>query len=281
MQDPSHPFFVSESQMDDLLRLAEADQTKSNATNPDVITPGAPTPQIGETEFEDVIYHITHDVRASLRAIGTLPGWIREDLEAMLQGDHPTIMTHLEMLETHAARADRILVDLLAYSRVGRMSDEMRVLDLAALVREAAVAMSLPPGFRIETSLQIEWMSAPANDLLDLLKAMISNAAKHHHRTDGVIRIATHAGAEEMVLSIEDDGPGIPEVFRPRVMRLMTTLKPRDQVEGSGIGLPHSQKIARSLGGDVVIRDTSTGEGVRIEVRLPMALAVTASGEER
>jgi signal transduction histidine kinase len=51
--------------------------------------------------------------------------------------------------------------------------------------------------------------------------------------------------------SVRDDGPGIPEKHRTKIFGLFTTLKRRDEVEGSGMGLAFTQKVVRQLGGKI------------------------------
>ena len=74
-----------------------------------------------ENETDDIIYRISHDLRASVRALQDLPTWIDEDLkQAAISIPAPT-GRHLELIASHACRLDLMLTGLLEYSRVGRM----------------------------------------------------------------------------------------------------------------------------------------------------------------
>jgi signal transduction histidine kinase len=70
-------------------------------------------------------------------------------------------------------------------------------------------------------------------------------------------------------LIYRDDSPGIPLEFRQRVMGAMTTLKSRDEVEGSGMGLAHVRKIVATYGGTLRWLDMPGGRGVGFEMRFP------------
>jgi signal transduction histidine kinase len=61
-------------------------------------------------------------------------------------------------------------------------------------------------------------------------------------------------------LFVADDGPGIPEPYRESVFEMFTTLKPRDEVEGSGMGLALVRKVVTGLGGECGIQ-ASAGRG--------------------
>ena len=82
--------------------------------------PSIPVDEV-ETETDEIIYRISHDLRASVRALQELPSWIAEDLDrAALRLPAPT-SRHLELVADHACRLDLMLTGLLEYSRVGRM----------------------------------------------------------------------------------------------------------------------------------------------------------------
>src|SRR5262249_34446849 len=91
----------------------------------------------------------------------------------------------------------------------------------------------------------------------------VSNAIKHHDRDHGSIRIETSAAAERVQVSVTDDGPGIPPEFHERVFGIFQTLRPRDEVEASGIGLAIVKKVVETHGGSVVIESIGRGTTVR------------------
>ncbi|NNK15995.1 MAG: hypothetical protein HKP51_03715, partial [Sulfitobacter sp.] len=95
--------------------------------SPAPITPAGASSQ----DFEEFIYLISHDVRSSVRALIELPQWIAEDLEDAGFPVAGTVAASIDMMNRHAGRLDRMLVDLLTFSRIGRMQD-VRENDLVA-----------------------------------------------------------------------------------------------------------------------------------------------------
>lgn len=235
-----------------------------------VPTAEAATPPTGSSQdIEDFIYLISHDVRASARALIELPQWIAEDLEEagfVLEGP---VATSIELLNRHAGRLDRMLVDLLTFSRIGRMQT-VRENVLNDVIDDVLEEMKLPAGFSIIRNLECESIKMGERDMLTLLSALLSNAVKHHDKPSGQIIITSRVEGEDVVLAVADDGPGIAEKDRERVFGAMHTLRPRDEIEGSGMGLSNVRKIANFYNGQATLADSPYGRGTIVEVRLGM-----------
>lgn len=218
-------------------------------------------------DIEDFIYLISHDVRASVRALLELPQWIAEDLEdAGFKLEGP-VAASIDMMNRHTGRLDRMLVDLLTFSRVGRMQD-MRRNDVAAALETVLEEVKLPAGFTISHDLRCSHVMMGDRDILTLLDALIQNAIKHHDKPSGLVHVTTAQKGDEVIIGVADNGPGIPAEFRERVFGAMRTLKPRDEVEGSGMGLANVSKIASFYGGAARILESPFGRGALIEVRV-------------
>lgn len=220
------------------------------------------------SDFEDFIYLISHDVRSSVRALIELPQWIEEDLaEAGVRIDG-SIRESIDLMNCHTGRLDRMLVDLLAFSRVGRMQSVVEV-DLAAALDDVLDEMPIPAGFKVERALDHARFRFGERDILTLLTVLVSNGVKHHNMTSGKIVVGCRKEGSDIVLSVSDDGPGIAAEFEDRIFGAMTTLRPRDEVEGSGMGLAIARKIVRFHGGDICVAASKTGSGTVFEARWP------------
>ena len=87
-------------------------------------------------------------------------------------------------------------------------------------------------------------------------------------------REVTAAAAGELAeVRVRDDGPGIAPEFHQRVFRMFQTLRPRDEVEGSGAGLAIVKKTVETFGGQV--RVESDGRGARMVFTWPLSWART------
>jgi signal transduction histidine kinase len=98
---------------------------------------------------------------------------------------------------------------------------------------------------------------------------LLSNAIKHHDRGRGRIKVSGSVEGETLTLCVEDDGPGIPPRDRERVFQMFQTLRPRDEVEGTGIGLALVKKLAERRGGRAWL-DEAPQRGTRAWIEWPL-----------
>lgn len=221
-------------------------------------------------DIEDFIYLISHDVRASVRALIELPQWIAEDLEESGVQVTGSVASSIELMNRHTGRLDRMLVDLLAFSRVGRMQ-ETEEIQLSTALTDVLEEMRIPAGFSIEHNFEHPTVWLGNKDVMVLLRALISNAIKHHDKDHGRVLITSRRQGATVLLSVSDNGPGIEEIYQERVLAPMTTLRPRDEVEGSGMGLAISNKIALLYGGRIQVMASPFGRGTQVELSLPVS----------
>lgn len=226
---------------------------------------------MGQTpdDFEEFVYLLSHDVRNSVRAVRELPNWIREDLIDEGINLPAGVSESFAMLETHTNRLDRMLSDLLVYSRVGKNQSTEHV-NLAQAIETAISTAQIPDTFLITTALACPTIAVGRRDLSTLLQALLSNAVKHHSATTGKIHITSELIGSECQISFADDGPGIPAACQAKVFKIMTTLKSRDEVEGSGMGLPIVKKIVDFYGGHCWWETSEVHSGAALFLRFPM-----------
>lgn len=226
------------------------------------------TPVSTSRDFEDFIHLISHDVRNSVRALIEVPQWIVQDLEDMGVKIEGNLGEDLGLMNTYTQRLDRMLHDLLVYSRIGRMQ-AMSLVDLEEAVDLVCQEIRIPPGIRLEVDLQQKTLCIGDQDVMTLLTSLMSNAIRHRDEQTSLIRITSWQEGRDTVLTFADDGPGIDPHFQEKVFAAMTTLKSRDEVEGSGMGLAHVRKIVNHYGASLRWMDLGGARGVGFEFRFP------------
>lgn len=203
-------------------------------------------------DLAEFAYVASHDLKAPLRGIEHLTDWLTEDLGDSLPEKS---QRHLEQLTQRVRRMGALLNDLLEYSRAGKHHGIEALVDVEKMLDQVAEILSLPEGFIVERQLGVDRVQTDPTPLETVLRNLISNAIKHHDRATGVIRVASEMTSDGSAIEfiVTDDGPGIPEDLRDRAFGMFQTLRPRDEVEGSGMGLALVKRWVEAAGGRVSI----------------------------
>lgn len=219
-------------------------------------------------ELEQFAYVASHDLKAPLRGIDNLARWIEEDLGAALSGE---TRDNMRLLRGRIRRLERLLDDLLGFSRAGRQLGEIEAFDPKRLPETLLALIPPAPGFHIEVEGDLGSFATYRGQLEQVLANLVGNAVKHHDRPQGEVRIRIDDGSERVSVQVVDDGPGIEPRFHARVFEMFQTLRPRDQVEGSGMGLSIVRKMVESHGGKIELDSEPPRRGVRMRFTWPKA----------
>jgi len=197
-------------------------------------------------ELDQFVYAASHDLRAPLRAVASLAAWILEDDESI----QAQTRERLRLIHVRVQRMGRMLDDILEYARLGRKEQPVGApLNAATLVAEAVDTLGVPERFRIEIDASLLAVRVVRMPFFRVLHNLLVNALTHHDREVGLIVISVVETPAWYRFSVGDDGPGVPEQFRESIFEMFTTLKSRDQREGSGMGLAMVKKIVTQQGG--------------------------------
>jgi PAS domain S-box-containing protein len=210
------------------------------------------------SELEQFAYVASHDLRAPLRAIQNLAEWIAEDVAATASEE---TRENLVLLRGRCDRLDSLLTGLLDYSRAGRVKARPELLDAADLVADIVEYLSPPPNFTIEGPQKMSAFMAAKVPLEHVLQNLIANAIKHHDRDKGRIIVAAKDLGTHVEFRVKDDGPGIDPAFHDRIFGIFQTLRPRDEVEGSGIGLAIVRKAITAYDGTIRLESAPPQRG--------------------
>jgi PAS domain S-box-containing protein len=217
-------------------------------------------------DLNQFTYAASHDLKAPLRAVKHLAGWIAEDADEVLS---ESSKTHLAKLENRIQRMEKFLDDLLVYSRIERQYyQHVENVEVKALIEEILEVLAPPPGFTFLIQPDLPRLRTQRVLLELVFKNLVENAIKHHHRPEGRVQISSREGADFTEFSITDDGPGIDPAFHERIFQIFQTLRPRDEVEGTGAGLAIVKKVVESRGGTITVI-SAEGEGTTFRFTWP------------
>ncbi len=222
------------------------------------------------SELDEFAYVASHDLRTPLEGIENLATWVQEDAEELLPDESKR---HLELIQQRAARLKTLLNDLLDYSRAGRLETAIQRFKVRDLIDDVIIMLQPPETIRFEISPDLPELESVQTPLRHIFHNLIGNAIKHHDREDGVVRVDCVEEATQYRFTISDDGPGIEAEFHERIFMMFETLRPRDQVEGSGMGLAIIKKSIETYGGTISVVSTP-GEGSEFSFTWPRALLI-------
>ena len=233
-----------------------------------------PLPEVGSSEYKSAA-HAVNSMQAKLRDYVT----DREQLAAALAHDLRTPLTRirlrLELLRSSPVRQSlthdldaiediaRSVIDFASYEIV---DEEPEKIDLWSLVD--AVADKYPQiSFETPASRNFVCRGRPI-----ALRRCVTNLVDNAVTYGGRAEVKLEQRDKELVLTIRDEGPGIPqakldEVFQP--FRRVETSRNR-HTGGFGLGLTIARNVARRNGGDITLENDAAG-GLRAELRIPRA----------
>ncbi|HEX7034308.1 MAG TPA: ATP-binding protein [Pseudomonadales bacterium] len=225
-------------------------------------------------DLEQFAYVASHDLKAPLRSIEVLVGWLADDLADYKEGD---VQENLELLRSRTARLNRLLDDLLAYSRVGRRVGEVVAVDTRELVQDIWSMLAPPEGMQLVLG-ELPTFTTFRAPLEQVLRNLMGNAVKHHPGPAGRITVSAERTGEHWRFAVADNGAGIPEEYRERIYQMFQTLQPRDEVEGSGMGLAIVSRVVEWQGGRVWHEPVEQGTGTVFKFEWKI---VDAAGAQR
>ncbi len=219
-------------------------------------------------DLEQFAYVASHDLQEPLRKVASFTQLLSTRYAGQLD---ERADQYIAFAVDGAKRMQRLINDLLGFSRVGRLGTEVTDVDLGAALRQ--VVADLEPTIEASGG-RVEWDELPvvrgeAPLLTQLLANLVGNALKFRHPDrPPVVRVDARRVGAYWELSCTDNGIGIDPKYAERVFVIFQRLHPKDVYEGTGIGLALCKKIVEYHGGSIWI-DLEIPEGTAVRWTLP------------
>ena len=219
-------------------------------------------------ELTEFAYVVSHDLKAPLRGIGSLAGWLHKDYADKIDEDGREQLT---LMLGRVNRMNALIDGILSYSRAGRAREGEMEVDLGRLVPNTIDLLAPPAHIRTEIVTPLPRVVMEPTKAQQLFQNLLSNAIKYMDKQQGHVRVSCEAEDDGFWrFSVADNGPGIEEKYFERIFQLFQTLAPRDSVEGTGVGLALAKKIVELEGGRIWVESTP-GSGTTFHFTLPKA----------
>lgn len=204
---------------------------------------------------------IGHDLRNPLAVINNSAYFVRAK---MGKGLDPKVEKHLKIIESEISRADKLIGDMLTFSRPYEPALETKELD--PVVSDAVAAYVPPEGGKVDLKLGAKGGTAKfdVKGLHDAVKRLLDNAFAAQE-DKGTVKVATSSGKDGLVVSVADAGKGVDPKIEAIMYEAFMTTKPK----GMGLGLSLARKFLEAVGGGV---SHETGpKGSTFKLLLPKA----------
>ena len=219
-------------------------------------------------ELERFAYVCSHDMQEPVRMMNTYAGFLVED--AMDQLDEAA-RDYVRYIRDNAVRMQKMIRDILAFSRVGREEIRFESVDCQAILDEVLEEFA---DIAARTQARIEASALPTLEtsptlIRILLQNLIGNALKFQDgRAPPRIDIKARLEGGMWRFDVRDNGIGIDPAFSGRIFTIFQRLHREDDFPGTGIGLSTCRKFTRLCGGDVTFV-SKPGEGSTFTFTLP------------
>jgi PAS domain S-box-containing protein len=211
-------------------------------------------------ELGQFAYIASHDLQEPLRMVASYTQLLSRRYKGKLDSDADEFIA---FAVDGATRMQRLIQDLLAYSRVGTKGKELRetsseetlgqaIMNLRGAIQESGALVThdpLPP------------VMADERQLIQLFQNLVGNAIKY--QSPGVPKVhisAAKNGGKQWTFSVQDNGLGIDPQYFERIFGMFQRLHKREEFAGTGIGLAICKKIVERHGGSISV-ESQPGEG--------------------
>jgi signal transduction histidine kinase len=209
-------------------------------------------------DLEDFAYVASHDLKAPLGGIDIAAKWLEEDLHDSLSDESRKI---LGLMRSRITRMEKLLDDLLTYSRAGRTDTAIGETNVAAIFDGILEVLGPPAHITVRVEGELPVIVTASAQLEQVLRNLINNAIKHHDKQNGEVVLSGRRVGDVVEFSVRDNGPGIAPQFHDKIFQLFQTLKRRDEVEGSGMGLAVVKKLVEQQNSRITVHSRGDGTG--------------------
>ena len=211
-------------------------------------------------ELGQFAYIASHDLQEPLRMVASYTQLLSRRYKGKLGADADEFIA---FAADGASRMQRLIQDLLAYSRVGSKGRDLLETSSEDALRQAVVNLrgATEASSAVVTHDPLPTVLADEMQLIQLFQNLVGNAIKYQR--PGVPRVhvsAVRNGGKNWDFSIEDNGLGIDPQYFERIFGMFQRLHKRDEFAGTGIGLAICKKIVERHGGSIWV-ESQPGQG--------------------
>ena len=199
-------------------------------------------------ELDSFAYVASHDLKSPLRAIDNLSKWIYADAKDVLPEDS---RENLQEMRVRVKRMERLLDDLLTYSRAKQDSGNVEEIDTAQIVWQSQQLIDWPADMTLCIDNELPTIHSFRLPLERIFQNLLTNATKYRVDRDAKVVVSCTDLGDSYQFSVADNGPGIAPKFHSKIFEMFRRLHSQSEVDGSGMGLALVKRLVEAMGGNI------------------------------
>jgi len=210
-------------------------------------------------ELEKFAYVASHDLQEPLRMVASYTQLLQKRYQGQLDSDADEFIGYAV---DGANRMQRLINDLLAYSRVGTQGSPFVPTDLERVLGDVLQGLerAIEDAGAVVTHDPMPTVRCDPTQMGQVFQNLISNALKFHGSEPPRIHVGVSMAANEWVFCVKDNGIGIETEYFDRIFVIFQRLQSRAEYPGTGMGLAICKRIIERHGGRIWV-ESRPGEG--------------------
>lgn len=224
--------------------------------------------EVSNRELQDFASIAAHDLQEPLRKVRAFADRVATKYKSLIPVE---ALEYLSRINVSAERMQRLIDDLLMYSRIVTKAQPFKEVDLGEIARgvldDLEFSIEQSQG-RIDVS-ELPQIEADPVQMRQLMQNLFANALKFHQQgVPPVVRVSSQEGTKTVRIEVSDNGIGFSEKYLDRIFTIFQRLHGRMEYEGTGVGLAVCRRIVERHGGTITAK-SSEGQGATFIVELP------------
>ena len=218
-------------------------------------------------DLEQFAYVASHDLQEPLRMVANFTQLLADRYRDRLGQEGAEFITYAV---DGATRMQRLIQDLLTYSRVGTRGKSFEPTDCNEVLGLAVanLQLAIQEAHAVVTHDELPPVLADASQLAQLFQNLVGNAVKFRGPEAPRVHVSAARQGTDWVFSVRDNGIGIDAAFAERIFIIFQRLHARGEYPGTGIGLSLCKKIVERHGGKIWV-ESESGKGATFLFTIP------------
>jgi signal transduction histidine kinase len=220
------------------------------------------------SDLQQFAYVASHDLQEPLRMVASYTQLLAKRYRGKLDSDADEFIGYAV---DGASRMQKLITDLLAYSRVTSQGRVFERVDCNGLLEEVLsnLRVAVEESRAVVTHAPLPTVIADGRQLGQLFQNLIGNAIKFRCKEPPQVRVSAERQTGEWLFSVRDNGVGMDPQFAERIFVIFQRLHSREEYPGTGIGLAICKKIVERHGGRIWVA-SQIGQGATFHFTLPI-----------